>query len=74
MTKPDFFLDSERTYRSTLQFMAFEPGHNTMPELEVKTIDGTYRLHWSFAQGRSVEPKTRTVEVISNEFRMTLVK
>jgi len=72
-TTPDFFLPPGATYRSVLDFMAFEPGHNTAPELLVKTIDGVYRLHWGFvAAQRTDEMGARPVELISNEFRMVL--
>jgi hypothetical protein len=84
LTKPDFMLRSGESYHGVLKFMAFEPGHNTMPTLDVDTIDGIYRLRWDFAKGtgmsvRDVVERTdaytkdaRIVEGISNEFRMIL--
>lgn len=70
---PDFFLPPGATYRSVLDFMAFEPGHNKGPELLVKTIDGVYRLHWGFVAAQNSDEKgARQVELISNEFRMVL--
>jgi hypothetical protein len=72
-TMPDYFLPPGATYRSVLDFMAFEPGHNTALELLVKTIDGVYRLHWGFVAAQSTDEKgARPVELISNEFRMVL--
>jgi len=72
-TTPDFFLPPGETYRSVLDFMAFEPGHNKAPELLVKTIDGVYRLRWGFVAAQSTDEKgARQVELISNEFRMVL--
>lgn len=72
-TTPDFFLPPGATYRSVLDFMAFEPGHNKAPELLVKTIDGVYRLRWGFVAAQSTDEKgARQVELISNEFRMVL--
>lgn len=72
-TYPDFSLESGATYRDVLQFMAFEPGHNIMPELMVDSIDGVYRLRWDFSEGREAGAKGgRSVQATSNEFRMTL--
>jgi hypothetical protein len=73
LTKPDFMIESGATFRGVLQFMASEPGHNTMPELNVDSIDGIYRLRWDFREGTdATAPGTRSVESISNEFRMVL--
>ncbi|MDP9201887.1 MAG: hypothetical protein M3P26_08140 [Gemmatimonadota bacterium] len=84
LTKPDFMLRSGETYHGVLKFMAFEPGHNTGPTLDVDTIDGIYRLRWDFVEGtgwgiRDFVERTdaftkgaRAVESISNEFRMIL--
>jgi hypothetical protein len=84
MTKPDFMLRSGESYHGVLKFMAFDPGHNTMPTLDVDTIDGIYRLRWDFVEGagwsvRDFVERTdaytkgaRKVEGISNEFRMNL--
>jgi hypothetical protein len=70
---PDFFLPPGAPYRSELDFMAFEPGHNKAPELLVKTIDGVYRLHWGFVAAQNADEKgAGQVELISNEFRMVL--
>jgi hypothetical protein len=72
-TMPDFFLPPGGTYRSVLDFMAFEPGHNKGPELLVKTIDGVYRLHWGFVAAQNTDEEGASqVELISNEFRMVL--
>ena len=73
LTKPDFSLPSGGSYHGVLDFLAFQPGHNTMPTLEVDSIDGVYRLEWDFAQGTDAGVKNaRTVKAISNEFRMVL--
>ena len=72
-TSPDFFLENGALYRHVVSFMAYEPGHQIGPELLVDSIDGVYRLHWGFATGRVPDAKgARAVELISNEFRMTL--
>lgn len=73
LTKPDFMLESGQSYHGVLEFMAFEPRHNTMPELRVESIDGIYRLRWDFVEGIDASAKgARKVESISNEFRMAL--
>jgi hypothetical protein len=69
---PDFSVPPGRTYRNVLEFMATEPGQRLMPNLLVKSIDGIYRLRWSFAVGRKDEQDAKRVEAISNEFRMVL--
>jgi hypothetical protein len=72
-TIPDFSWEPGAKIRDQVSFMAFVRGHNTMPELEVDTIDGVYRLHWAFTEGRDVSAeKARLVEAVSNEFRMIL--
>ena len=44
-----------------------------MPELEVDSIDGVYRLHWGFTEGPNASAdKARRVNAVSNEFRMIL--
>jgi hypothetical protein len=73
LTKPDFKLESGQSFRGVLQFGAFEPGHNTGPELRVDSIDGVYRLRWDFVEGIDASVKdARRVESTSNEFRMIL--
>ena len=73
LTKPDFMIESGATFRGVLQFMASEPGHNTMPELNVDSIDGIYRLRWDFREGTdATAPGSRSVESVSNEFQMVL--
>lgn len=70
---PDFSWESGAAHRDAVAFMAFEPGHRMMPELLVDSIDGVYRLHWNFSEGREAGAKgARRVEAISNEFRMVL--
>lgn len=73
LTKPDFRIESGATYRGVISFGAFEPGHNTAPELLVDSIDGIYRLRWDFAEGTDATAEgVRRVEAVSNEFRMVL--
>jgi hypothetical protein len=73
LTKPDFMLESGQKYSGILEFMAFEPGNRTGPELVVDSIDGIYRLRWDFAEGTDATAKgARRVQSISNEFRMVL--
>jgi len=72
-TIPDFSWEPGAQIRDQVSFMAFAPGHNTMPELIVDSIDGIYRLHWGFTQGRNASAeKARRVDAVSNEFRMIL--
>jgi N-acetylglutamate synthase-like GNAT family acetyltransferase len=73
LIKPDFMIESGKTYRDVLQFAAYEPGHNIGPDLRVDSIDGTYRLRSVFAEGTDATAKdVGSVEAISNEFRMVL--
>jgi hypothetical protein len=73
LSKPDFMIPSGGTFRGVLQFMAFEPGHQSGPELLVASVDGIYRLRWDFAQGADAEaPGARRVQSFSNEFQMVL--
>jgi len=73
LSKPDFMLRSGEEYHGELEFMAYEPGHNTFPILEVDSIEGTYRLQWVFSEGTDATAKgARRVQAISNEFRMVL--
>lgn len=70
---PDHFWNPGWSTHEVLRFMAFEPGHNIMPELKVDSIDGVYRLHWDFREGRDASARrARRVEATSNEFHMTL--
>jgi len=72
-TIPDFSLEPGAQIRDQVSFMAFAAGHRTVPELMVDSIDGVYRLHWSFTEGReATAEKARRVEAVSNEFRMIL--
>jgi hypothetical protein len=73
LTRPDFSLRSGQSYHGVLRFNAFDRGHNTLPILAVDSIDGTYRLRWDFVEGTDTQVKgSRTVQSISNEFRMVL--
>jgi hypothetical protein len=73
LTHPDFLLEAGSQIHEVLQFMAFQPGHNTMPELQVDSIDGIYRLRWDFMEGKDASARgARRVESTSNEFHMTL--
>jgi hypothetical protein len=72
-TIPDFSLEPGAQIRDQVSFMAFARGHNTMPELMVDSIDGVYRLHWSFTEGRNASTENaRRVDAVSNEFRIVL--
>ena len=74
LTKPDFRIESGKSFRHVLRFMAAEPGHNTAPTLEVESIDGTYRLRWVFSEGTEETAKgARRVDATSNEFQMVLI-
>jgi hypothetical protein len=70
---PDYSWKPGAQIRDQVSFVAFVRGHHKMPELEVDSIDGVYRLHWAFTEGRdaSVE-RARQVDAVSNEFRMIL--
>jgi hypothetical protein len=73
LTKPDFTLQSGKSFRGVLPFAAYEPGHNTMPTLDVASIDGVYRLRWDFVQGADASVRgAPIVKSTSNEFRMVL--
>ena len=72
-TIPDFFWDAGAHIHQSVHFGAVEKGHNTSPELLIDSIDGVYRLKWSFTQGFVADAKhVRGITVISNEFRMRL--
>jgi len=71
---PDPVLPPGTTFRDVLEFMAYEPGHQMLPELRVKSIDGVYRLRLGFTEGTDATAKgARYVEATSNEFRMVLL-
>ena len=71
----DFVLGNNATYHATLDFVAFEPGHNMQPSLRVDSIDGTYRLRWSLVSGSNPDKKNALrVETLSNNFQLTLAK
>jgi hypothetical protein len=68
---PDFTLASGAVYRGALDFLAFEPGHNYAPTLNLRSIDGVYRLRLDFTEGTDATKEgARTVKATSNEFRM----
>jgi len=72
-TYPDFSWQPGAQIRDALRFVAYERGHNTYPQINVDSIDGTYRLRWSFTEGREAGAKgARNIEAISNEFYMKL--
>lgn len=71
-TLPDFSWDAGAQMRSVLQFSVAERGRNFYPQLNVATIDGTYRLRWTFSAGRVADAAgAQEVEAISNQFRLT---
>ncbi|MFL5481711.1 MAG: hypothetical protein ACJ8AK_05935 [Gemmatimonadaceae bacterium] len=80
LSLPDFSLASGATYRNEVRFMAAPKGSTTFPQLEVDSINGIYRLHWVLREGAGFRnaanltnrQDARTVEAISNQFRMTL--
>ena len=72
-TSPDFYWKAGAQIRDQVPFMAFVPGHNTMPELRVDSIEGVYRLHWGFVEGKDAgATNARQIDVVSNQFRMIL--
>jgi hypothetical protein len=79
-TIPDFSLSSGARYRSDVVFDAAPPGAKAFPQLELDSINGAYRLHTTWWEGRGIQsaaelgkPRNpRPVEAISNQFRMTL--
>jgi hypothetical protein len=72
-TIPDFSWDAGSQFHDVLKVRAAKPGTNTIPALAVEPIDGVYRLVWDFTEGREAEAKgARQIEVVSNEFHMTL--
>ena len=72
-TGPDFVLTSGPRYHGILKFVAYEPGHNTGPELRVDSVDGVYRLRLGFVLGAKPRNGARTISAVSNEFRMTVM-
>ena len=72
-TMPTLTIESGQSYRDLLQFWASDRGHFGWPELQVDSIEGTYRLRWDFVEGTDAYAKgARRVEGISNEFLMVL--
>jgi hypothetical protein len=72
-TYPDFSWQPGAKFHDRVTFMAFVRGKRNLPELMVDSIDGVYRLHWSFTEGRDPSAKNaRRVDAISNSFHMTL--
>ena len=77
-TFPDFSLPSGARYRNEVVFIVAPRGAKTFPQLEVDSINGTYRLHWIWNEGTGPEspiasgPVPRPVEAISNQFQMIL--
>lgn len=75
LSTPNFVLANDDTYHSTLEFVAFEPGHGIGPALMVDSVDGTYRLRWSLVHGANPEDRSAPrIEAVSNEFRLILDK
>ena len=72
-TIPDFVIAPGASYPGVIEFHAAAPGKGIGPTLRVDSIDGTYRLRWVWTEGREADRKNaRSVEGISNEFRMVL--
>jgi hypothetical protein len=62
-----------QTYREFLLFSAPNMETYMSPDHWINTIDGTYRLRWSFVEGTSLASRrARRIEGVSNEFHMTL--
>jgi hypothetical protein len=73
LSKPDFMLRSGEAYHGVIPFLAYEPGHNAAPRLDVASIDGIYRLRWDMVEGTDATDKdARIIRSTSNEFRMVL--
>jgi hypothetical protein len=77
-TFPDFVLNAGATYRNSVTVMAAPRGAKTGPQMEVDSVNGVYRLHWIWNEGKGPDspiqrgPTPRRVEAISNQFRMIL--
>ena len=76
-TFPDLSLASGAAYRNQIDFTAAPRGGRSMPALQVDSINGVYRLHWTWYEGASRhspldQSPRRPVEAISNQFRMIL--
>jgi hypothetical protein len=70
---PMLTLESGQSYRDVFELLASDRGHAGWPELQVDSIEGTYRLRWDFVEGTGASAKdARKVESTSNEFRMVL--
>ncbi len=62
-TYPDFTWPSGAQIREALRFVAYERGQNSYPQINVDSIEGIYRLRWTFTQGREAGAKgARNVE------------
>jgi hypothetical protein len=69
---PDFTLASGAVYHGVLDFQGFEPGHNYLPTINLRSIDGIYRLRLDFTEGTDpMKEGARQVKATSNEFHMT---
>lgn len=74
-TIPDFSWQPGELMHSVLQFSVAERGQSFYPQLNVASIDGVYRLRWTFAVGREAgAPGAQEVEAISNRFRLRLAQ
>lgn len=70
-TAPDFSWDAGEQMRGVLRFTVAERGQNFYPQFNVATVDGEYRLRWTFSTGRVVDAAgAREVEAISKRFRL----
>ena len=70
---PGLTIESGQSYRGLYQLLASDRGHAGWPELQVDSIEGIYRLRWNFREGTDAyDENARTVEGISNEFRIVL--
>jgi hypothetical protein len=72
-TRPDFTWEPRVRLRDTVRFFAFQGRRGAGPELRVDSVDGVYRLHWSFTEGRDATAKgAKRYDVVSNEFQLVV--
>jgi hypothetical protein len=68
---PPFRLAPGQAYRGTLYVSVAERGANFLPQLEVDSIAGTYRLRWALTAGSDPDdPDAPSVEATSPPFEL----
>jgi hypothetical protein len=71
LSMPPFRLAPGEAYRGTLDVSVAQRGTNVMPQLEVDSIPGTYRLRWALrAGGDPDDSDAPSVEAISAPFEL----